>query len=882
MQQRASDIATDGPGRTPHLAEPREPLRLAEQRRPLEACWQMLSLPPGTVEAPPGLRAMTACGTAPAWIDIPGPGTVGAMLRALGHWSLDGPTRRFDTEDWWFRASFEAPPETHAGDCRELVFAGLAGRCQVWFNDEPLLDSADMHTRHTCTLAAFRASGNQLLMRFASLDQWLAGSRRARPRWRAPMVENQQLRWARQTLLGRTPGWSPPVAPLGPWRGIEWVYREQVRVGRLRLQSVLTGSTGQVRIDIDLTPLDDRGASIAAVQLVLERDGREHRQSLLRSAGSTDSFAGLLEIADVARWWPHTHGDPALYAAHVEVRMTGNTEPVALPLHRLGFRTLVVDTDGGDFGIRIDGVRIFCRGACWTPLDIVALRAAPEATRAALEQVRDAGMNMLRISGAMVAEDAAFFDACDALGILVWQDLMFASMDYPADDTGFAATVRDEVAQQLGDWQARASLAVLCGNSEAEQQAAMWGAPREQWSQPLFARDLADQVRASCPGVHYWPSSAHGGSLPQQPSTGTTSYYGVGAYLRPLDDARRSSLRFATECLAFANIPSAATLARIPGGSGALPHHPAWKARSPRDLGAGWDFDDVRDHYLQRLFGVDPVALRSRDPTRYLALGRLASAEAMAASFAEWRRAGSTCRGALVWFLRDLWAGAGWGLLDDRGTPKAAFQVVKRALAPVAVFLSDEGLNGLDVHVVNDPGLPLAATIELAAYRHDGLRLHHGSHAQHIAAHTAQAWPAAAWFDGFVDLSHAFRFGPAEIALVVATLLDAEGRMLGEAFHFPEGLPSTQVGDIGLRATIEASAGGDDSVWLTVATRDFAQSVQIDMPGFVAADNHFHLPPGGGRRVRLVPDRFEPKGDAGRRGSVQALNSRVIAQVRPI
>jgi len=138
----------------------------------------------------------------------------------------------------------------------------------------------------------------------------------------------------------------------------------------------------------------------------------------------------------------------------------------------------------------------------------------------------------------------------------------------------------------------------------------MWGAPRELWSPRLFHEVLPAQVRAHCPGVAYWPSSAHGGAFPHQASSGSTSYYGVGAYLRPLDDARRSELRFASESLAFANVPAPAAL---PGGPGARVHTPAWKARTPRDLGAGWDFDDVRDHYLGLLFGVDPLELRFRN-----------------------------------------------------------------------------------------------------------------------------------------------------------------------------------------------------------------------------------------------------------------------------
>jgi beta-mannosidase len=810
---------------------PRAPRASGQQRAPFAAHWALLRVPAGAAVAPAELRAMAA----EDWIAIDGPDAVAAALRKVGRWSLDAPAERFDADDWWFRAHFDGVASQAQ---RDLAFDGLAGLCDVWLNDTLLLQSTNMHLQHRCAAPVVKASGNELLMRFASLDRWLA-QKRPRPRWRTPMVEQQQLRWARTTLLGRTPGWSPPAAPVGPWRAIEWVEPGAVEVAQLRWQARVDGSNGVVEIEVVLAPLKP-GARIEQVELVLTRDGGEHRIVLVRRGDA--AFHAALVVPDAALWWPHTHGEPALYAAHLCVRLQGDAVPTRLELGHIGFRTIALDTAAGDFSLRVNGVPVFCRGACWTPLDVVSLKATAQSLRTALVQVRDAGMNMLRISGTMVYEDDAFFDACDALGILVWQDFMFANMDYPADDPAFAASVRAEATQQLERWQARASLAVLCGNSEVAQQAAMWGRPSADWSQPLFDHDLAELAAAHCPQVPYWPSSAHGGAFPHRNDSGTTAYYGVGAYRRPLSDARRAGLRFATECLAFANLPSSATLARVPGDA---------KARTPRDLGAGWDFDDVRDHYLQQLYGIEPTELRREDPLRYLALSRAVGAEVAAAAFAEWRRAGSGCRGALVWFLRDLWAGAGWGLLDDRGLPKAAWHGCRRALAPVALFISDEGTNGLDLHLVNDPGRTLAAEIEVALYRDDGLLMERAVQTHTVAGHGALALPLASWFDRFIDLSQAYRFGPAEYAWVVATLRDATGCERAQAFHFTHGLPSRRGAHTGLRAT--ATLQDDGSALVQLATRVFAQSIHFDVPGFVAQDEYFHLAPGAERVVRLVP-----------------------------
>jgi beta-mannosidase len=467
---------------------------------------------------------------------------------------------------------------------------------------------------------------------------------------------------------------------------------------------------------------------------------------------------------------------------------------------------------------------------------------------------------MVRVGGTMVYEDARLYDALDAAGVLLWQDLMFANMDYP-DDAAFAHGVASEIDQQMAALQGRPSLAVVCGNSEGEQQAAMFGADRKRWAQPLFSLDgpLAAIAEKRVPGVPYVPSSATTGAFPHAANAGPSSYYGVGAYLRDLDDARRSEVCFATECLAFANIPA-----------GAMPkvHQAQWKQRAPRDLGAGWDFDDVRDHYVKTLYGVDPAALRYADHERYLALGRAASGEVMARTFGEWRRARSRCGGGLVWFWKDLWPGAGWGLLDAAGDPKPCWFAVARACAPRAIAISDEGVNGLALHVMNDRPEPFDARVELAVYRSGEFPVAKGELELAVAPHDAVEIAAASLFDHFVDLSWAYRFGP-PVGNVVHASVSAHGGVVSDAFWFPAGYPAREH-DVGLTASATPIEGGSFEV--TIASRRFAQSVTIDAGGYRASDEGFHLAPGQTRTVHLT-------GSGPLRGHVSALNAEATARI---
>lgn len=827
------------------------------QRQALAATWRLAGAAPGEPAPAPD---------AAAWKPIAGPLTVAAALRDRGEWSLDAPPLDFDAQDWWYHASFDHPSP---GEPVHLGFDGLATLAEVTLNGEPLFASDNMFRAHEADCGArLREHGNELVLRFRALAPELA-RRRPRPRWRTPMVAHQQLRWIRTTLLGRTPGWSPPAAPVGPWREIGWS-RSSQRL-QVRLRAGLHAGDGEVSLELHAGPA--WAGDIEAADLVVSMGGQVWRAPLHRDTGLGVHTARVL-VPRPARWWPHTHGEPQLHEASLRVtRRDGRVEEHALG--RIGFRRIEIDTTGGGFAVRVNGDKVFCRGAGWTPLDPASLRADDGDYRDAIRQAASAGMNMLRLAGTLVYEQDAFYDACDELGVLVWQDFMFASMDYPLDDPAFAASAAQEARQQLRRLGHHACLAVLCGNSEVEQQAAMWGAPRELWQPRFFHEALPALCAAEAGGIPYWPSSAHGGAFPHVADTGTTSYYGVGAYERPLDDARRSQLKFATECLAFANVPAPSTLERLPGGLATRVHHPAWKARSPRDLGAGWDFDDVRDHYVQRLFGVDPARLRHADHDRYLSLGRLATAHAMEAAFSEWRRPASDCGGALLLFLRDLWAGAGWGVLDEQGAPKAAWHALRRALRPLAVLLTDEGGNGLAVHAINDGPQGRGLVLEVAAWRDGDVRVAEGRMDLHLPPRSAQTVSCIEVLGQFLDLNHAYRFGPPACDAVVARLREGEA-VLAEQVHFPVGLAGLLAAprrDIGLSAKVEPGAEGHATVH--AATRELAIGVHVDVPGWCADDEHFHLAPSGERRIALR--RTRP--GAPLAGSLLALNTTTAVPV---
>jgi len=800
-------------------------LTLASTR--LDTGWELLRMRPGAAAAPAAVEALGE-----SWMPAVVPGTLASALRARGMDPLAAGD--LDGDDVWYRVRFRRPDDAERVS---LHLDGLATVAEVWLNGTRLLRSESMWQAHRLDVGHLLRSENVLHLRFLALGPLLA-ERRPRPRWKTRLVAQQQLRWWRTTFLGRIPAWTPPAPPVGPYRPVRLEHGDGPEVLETRVRPLLSGDDGSLELSLRIRTRAGKAAPR------MRFGGRERPLEARALPDGTSEWRGLIEVPGIARWWPHTHGAPTLHPLSVELPGAGE-----MNLSPVGFRTIEADTTGGGFGLRVNGARVFCRGASWTPLDVLSLSTAPAALGSALRQARDAGMNMLRLPGPFAYEDDAFHTGCDALGILVWQDFMFANLDYPADDPGFlaqASAEADALVARIG-W--RPSTAVFCGNSEVEQQAAMLGLERQTWRNALFAEVLPACVRTGS-DVPYVPSSPSGGALPFQPGEGVAHYYGVGAYRRPLEDARRAEVTFATECLGFANVPDRRTVEALLGDGRVASSDPLWKARVPRDRGVGWDFEDVRDFYLQQLFGVDAVAVRASDPERYLALGRAVSAEVMAATFAEWRRHGSTCSGALVWFLRDLWAGAGWGVIDAHGRPKSAYWALRRAFAPRALFLTDEGTNGIAAHLLNDRPEPVDGRLRITLYRDGQMPLRSAEQPVRVEPRGSTRVWAEQVLGVFADVGYAFRFGPPGHDLVVARWLgEGDHPLAPDAFHFPLGRPSSI--DPALRLETRSLDVDGRSV-LELSANRFAQAVSLELEGVDPDDDFFHLAPGVPHCVRLV------------------------------
>ncbi len=829
--------------------------------RPLDllagAAWECASSPPGVVVDPQDLE-----GADLDWLPAEVPGTVAGAVRRVGHASVDEVD--FDGSDWWFRTRVTVPPE--AGDGTWLLdVGGVATISDIWMDGHHLGHSDSMFSAHQYWIERPR-SGGHLVIRCGALTPILE-ERRPRPRWKSSLLAHPNLRWLRTSLLGRQVGWSPSPPIVGPWRPIRLVrgadtvvVDRQVRVSCFDDADGRT--TGVVSVELALAPGVVAPAGGGATLIV----AGQHVPLIVVEHDGQNVLAGTATVEGVERWWPNGYGPQPLY--DVQAAVAG----VIVDLGQVGFRTIEVDQSDGAFTLAVNGTQVFCRGACWFPIDPVGLQRTDEELDAVVSEAAAAGWTMVRIPGGTAYEDERFFERCDVHGLLVWQDLMSAQAALP-DDEVFITDLVAEAVSVASMAAAHPCLAVLCGGQQIEEQAAMQGLGADRWRSAVLEDVLPSALGDVAPGIPWVTSSPSGGDLPFRSNVGVSHFAAVGPLLRPLTDIRLATPRFASEGISFAIPPEPATVEETYGGAEAALAHPTWRMGAHRDAFADFDMVDVTDHYVQLLFDEDPHTLKRTDPERYLDLSRAVGVEVVEHAIADWRRPDSACSGALAIARNDLRPGPGWGLVDHAGRPKANWYALARVAAPVAVLCIDEGINGLVIHVVNDTGHSLEGVLDLALHT-AAHRTESGSMPISVPARGSQAVLADALFDGFRDLTYAFRFGPRALEVVTAELTDRDGTLRAQGAYLPGGPARPVDSDLGLQVNVERD---DEGLWLlTVSTQRFAQRVQVRVPGFGASDSWFHLAPGTSRTVQLVPDSNHGRSPA---GSVMALNGSEAATV---
>ena len=610
--------------------------------------------------------------------------------------------------DWEYETEFEVAPATLQRGHLELLFAGLDTYADVFLNGTPILNADNMFRHWRVPVKdKLHAGTNTLRVVFHSPVMYILPKVKALP-YRLPTVS--QVLTASEEGIATDPytrkapynygwDWGPRYVTEGIWLPVELYAWDDVRIDNFHIhQEKVTEANAKLSAELDI--LAEAPADVD-VSVGYEEENNPTLSPTSGNKGRARSAergspqqkvhleAGMnhvsipFDIAKPDRWYPNGYGAQALYKFAATVRRGKTAEDHAQV--RTGLRSLELrrqpDQWGKSFEFVVNGIPIFAKGANVIPFDSFPPRVTPEVHRKILQSAKDAHMNMVRAWGGAYYETDDFYDICDELGILVWQDFMFGGAMVPGD-LPFQENVREEVIEQVKRLRDHPSLALWNGNNEVETGWQYWGdrqAFKESISPPqrervwqdylvLFHDIIKSVVKEYGDGTAYWPSSPSSNFEPNPDgqSNGDMHYWTVWHALAPITDYTKQFPRFMSE-YGFQSFPEMRTIRQF---------------AAPNDLDL---LSPVMQEHQKNVGGNERIRtymLREyrepKDFESFIYVSQVLQAEAIKVGAEHLRRQRPRVMGSLYWQLNDCWPVASWASIDYYGRWKALQYYARR------------------------------------------------------------------------------------------------------------------------------------------------------------------------------------------------------------
>ncbi len=608
---------------------------------------------------------------------------------------------------WTYTRSLTAPQESPAPHERaDLVFDGLDTAAHITLDGAELGRTRNMHRSHRFDVTG---RAGELRVTFASAYEEAAAVRETTGE--RPNVYPEPFQYIRKMACSFGWDWGPTVVTAGMWRPVRIERWSTARIARVRPLVTVAGTRGRVELRVDLErtatgtgrPLVAH-AAVAGVQARAETTG--------------DHLTLVLDVPDVRLWWPRGHGEQPLY--DVELTLEGEGAALDAWHRRIGFRTVEIDRSpdehGTGFTFVVNGERIFVRGVNWIPDDVLPSRITPERYRTRLRQTADANADLVRVWGGGIYEDDAFYDACDELGLMVWQDFLFACAAYP-EEQPLRGEVEAEARENVVRLMPHPSLVLWNGNNEN-----LWGFRDWQWEEPLagdswgegYYLGLLPRVVAELdPTRAYSAGSPWSGSWehhPNDPDHGT--YHSWEVWNRQdYTEYLANVPRFVSE-FGWQAPPALATLRRALPGESLAPDSPGMLHHQKAE-----DGNAKLRRGLERHF-----APPEGDFDRWHYLAQVVQARAIATGIEHWRANWPRCAGTIVWQINDCWPVSSWSAIDGDGRLKPLHHELRRVYADRLLTLQPGtgGPDGPDIVLANQSAEPWTTEVTLRLMRADG------------------------------------------------------------------------------------------------------------------------------------------------------------------
>ncbi|HEX6473312.1 MAG TPA: glycoside hydrolase family 2 protein [Streptosporangiaceae bacterium] len=594
--------------------------------------------------------------------------------------------------DWVYETAFDWTPDGAAHT--DLVCEGLDTVATVELNGVALGTTANMHRAYRFdATAALRPGVNRLAVRFAAPYGYTE-------RLRAELGDRpgaypEPYNFIRKMACNFGWDWGPTLVTVGIWRPIGLRSWSGARLAAIRPQ---VSGDGRVTVHAALDRTGEPGGAGEPGELALTATIAGRAATVAVPAGQATATVEL-KVDAPELWWPRGYGAQPLYDLDVTLTGAGGVgRPLDRWRRRVGFRDVHLDTTPDEYGsactIVVNGVPVFARGANWIPDDCFPTRVTPERYAARLAQACEAGINLVRVWGGGLYESDAFYDRCDELGLLVWQDFPFACAAYP-EEGPFPAEVEAEARENITRLAPHPSLAVWCGNNENLVGYAAWG-----WRDRLAGRtwgagyyyDLLPRLVAELdPSRPYLPGSPYSGDPavhPDELGHGTAHIWDVWNQ-RDYAAYREKAPRFAAE-FGFQGPATYATLRRAITGEPLTPDGPLLLHHQKADDGEG---------KLAR--GLEPYFPKADTFDDWHFLAQLNQARAITLGVEHFRSLWPVCAGTVVWQLNDCWPVISWAAIDGDGRRKPLWYALRRAYADRLLTVQPRD-GGLALAAVND------------------------------------------------------------------------------------------------------------------------------------------------------------------------------------